>query len=331
MAASLASLGFGPGFEVCLPSIAAQIQETLTAVRGARRVKEAQCPEALHCVGAMARALGALWKPYVQQLLDAMMLTGLSGTLVASLTAVSDALPELLPDVQVHLLDALSLVLARRPFSPATPQARFQALSLALASGEAQGNALVRLSLQTISRFDFGAVGLLDFMRDHILPYVDDADKDIRQLAVLACCRVLERHAAESKRREATPGSWFNVRHREVVEKARRCGRGGGRGRVLTCTWHPQYADAAPQPLLSASSLAVPPQRWTAAQRSPTALHVLLLLRPHALRSSKSCWWQQWRIRASVCAAPCCAPFSPPPRLTSTWRRLSACARSLWP
>jgi hypothetical protein len=42
-----------------------------------------------------------LWKPYVQQLLEAMMLTGLSETLIRSLAAIAEALPELLEDIQV--------------------------------------------------------------------------------------------------------------------------------------------------------------------------------------------------------------------------------------
>lgn len=33
-------------------------------------------------------------------------------------------------------------------------------------------------------------------MKESILPYIDDADKEIRQAAALACCRILERHAA---------------------------------------------------------------------------------------------------------------------------------------
>jgi hypothetical protein len=44
--------------------------------------------------------------------------------------------------------------------------------------------------------FELGGIQLLEFMRDHILAYTDDPDKEIRQAAVLAACRVLERHAA---------------------------------------------------------------------------------------------------------------------------------------
>jgi hypothetical protein len=52
-------------------------------------------------------------------------------------------------------------------------------------------------------------VSLLEFMRDHMVAYLDDTDKGIRQAAALACCRVLERHAAASValRRGATPAA----------------------------------------------------------------------------------------------------------------------------
>ena len=43
-----------------------------------------------------------LWKPYVQQLLEAMVLTGLSETLVKSLAAIADALPELREEIQAR-------------------------------------------------------------------------------------------------------------------------------------------------------------------------------------------------------------------------------------
>lgn len=53
-------------------------------------------------------------------------------------TQVVEALPELHGELQLQLLDLLSLVLARRPFNPYTPHPRFQALSVAVATGELQ-------------------------------------------------------------------------------------------------------------------------------------------------------------------------------------------------
>ncbi len=58
-----------------------------------------------------------------------------------SLQMTVAALPDLLPRVQELLLDLLSLVLARRPFSPATPPVTLQSLQAAIASGEPRGAA----------------------------------------------------------------------------------------------------------------------------------------------------------------------------------------------
>jgi hypothetical protein len=65
-------------------------------------------------VGALAAALGHLWRPYAARLLDDMLLTGLTDMLVAALQVLAASLPELLADIQMALLELLSLVLARR-------------------------------------------------------------------------------------------------------------------------------------------------------------------------------------------------------------------------
>jgi len=118
MATSLAAVGCAGGFKDCLPAIAAQVRDAVAprggpgAALGISSQKMAAgggkavagggpVPEALVCVGALSQALQGLWKPYVQQLLEAMMLTGLSETLIRSLAAIADALPELLEDIQV--------------------------------------------------------------------------------------------------------------------------------------------------------------------------------------------------------------------------------------
>lgn len=64
---------------------------------------------------------------------------------------------------------------------------------------------------------------LLEFMRDYILVYVDDNDKEIRQGAALAACKVLERHAQMLQRqhqREVLPtGMGSSVKSSRIVEK----------------------------------------------------------------------------------------------------------------
>jgi hypothetical protein len=55
-------------------------------------------------------------------------------------------------------------------------------------------------------------------MRDHILPYLDESDKEIRQAAALACCKVLERHAALAAEVRRSQGQLAvgSVRHGKV-------------------------------------------------------------------------------------------------------------------
>ena len=136
------------------------------------------------------------------------------------------ALPDLLPRVQSLLLDLLSLVLARRPFSPATPPATVAALQQALAAGELQGSALTRLALHTLGSFSWVPHPLLDFVRDHVTPYLDDHDSTIRRSAAVAACHVLEQHVQYSRR----PGGRLPASEQRAVDKV-----GWGAGLLACC------------------------------------------------------------------------------------------------
>ena len=48
---------------------------------------------------------------------------------------IAEYLPELLEDIQLQLLDLLSLALAKRPFNQFTPPSKVQALNAALTTG----------------------------------------------------------------------------------------------------------------------------------------------------------------------------------------------------
>ena len=132
-------------------------------------------------------------------------------------TAV-EALPDLLPRVQALLLDLLSLVLARRPFSPATPAATVSALQQALAAGELQGSTLTRLALQTLGTFSWTPHPLLGFVRDHVTPFLDDNDGAVRRAAAVAACHVLEQHVQHSRR----PGGRLPASEQRAVDKVGR-------------------------------------------------------------------------------------------------------------
>lgn len=63
-------------------------------------------------------------------------------------------------------------------------------------AGELQGPALIRIALLTLGTFDFGQCNLLEFVRDNVMTYLDDADVSIRKSAAAAAAQVLQRHVA---------------------------------------------------------------------------------------------------------------------------------------
>lgn len=151
--------------------------------------------------------------------------------LVQAMHKAVGALPDLLPRVQALLLDLLSLALARRPFSPATPPATVAALQAALQAGELQGPMLTRLALHTLGSFSWTPHQLLDFVRDHVAPFLDDNDSGTRRAAAVAACHVLEQHVQHSRR----PGGRMPASEQRAVDKVCVGRAGWGRARCSRC------------------------------------------------------------------------------------------------
>ncbi|KAJ6302636.1 hypothetical protein OIU77_016676 [Salix suchowensis] len=138
-----------------LPTITAHLRDAIAP----RRAKPSL--EALACVGNIAKAMKTVMEPYVRSLLDVMLSSGLSPTLVEALEQISDSIPSLLPTIQERLLDCIS------------------------------GSALVQLALQTLARFNFKGHELLEFARESVVVYLDDEDGATRKDAALCCCKLV--------------------------------------------------------------------------------------------------------------------------------------------
>ncbi len=106
-------------------------------------------------------------------------------------------------------------MLARKPFNPSTPHQTLQALQLAVTTGELQGTALTRLALQTLGSFNLSPHPLLDFLRDHVMPYLEDNDNSIRRATALAACHVLEEYVKYAQR----PGGRQPAAQQRAVDK----------------------------------------------------------------------------------------------------------------
>lgn len=175
-----------------LEPIAKQIRECL--VTKDRAVHHFQ--EALDCAGVLCASLEGDWEPYMLELLEPAVATGLSPSLVACMQKVVTSLPSLLSKVQALLLDLLSLSLTDKPFfegvlSPET----LEALRVALAEGDVQGPALTRLALQTFADFPLVPHKLLNLGKTVIMPLIEDKDPMTRRAAALAVSQIVQRHA----------------------------------------------------------------------------------------------------------------------------------------
>lgn len=133
-----------------------------------------RCAEALPVVPLLAEAVPEAFRPYLDDLLDLMFEAGLSDGLVRALTALTrQPLPAhlSLADLQKRLLALISDVL-RRPRTPEDP-------------------APVQLALHTLSTFDFTGHPLSDFVREVVVPFLDDDNTAIRKEAVIACLNLI--------------------------------------------------------------------------------------------------------------------------------------------
>uniref|UniRef100_A0A6N2LXY0 Serine/threonine-protein kinase TOR n=1 Tax=Salix viminalis TaxID=40686 RepID=A0A6N2LXY0_SALVM len=171
-----------------LPTITAHLRDAIAP----RRAKPSL--EALACVGNIAKAMKTAMEPYVRSLLDVMLSSGLSPTLVEALEQISDSIPSLLPTIQERLLDCISLVLSKSYFSQsraAIHTVRGGMTNAPQQVSDLSGSALVQLALQTLARFNFKGHELLEFARESVVVYLDDEDGVTRKDAALCCCKLV--------------------------------------------------------------------------------------------------------------------------------------------
>lgn len=83
------------------------------------------------------------------------------------------------------------------------PEDRSTCISRSWRAGELHGTPLTRLALETLGSFHFGPISLLEFVRDHVIGYLDEAEVSIRKAAALASARILNRHATEETHKAA--------------------------------------------------------------------------------------------------------------------------------
>ncbi|KAM0787611.1 hypothetical protein ACM66B_003678 [Microbotryomycetes sp. NB124-2] len=156
------------------------------------------------CIGMLAQSVGPALTKHMHELLDLMFAYGLSPSLHIALQQLGRDIPPLLPDIQERVLNLLSMTLAGEPFSPAGAPHRPRKVDHSPADVHRDPHSIV-LALEILGSFNFKGVSqvnkmttletaelsLSEFIREHVIRFVEDDNPDVRRAATLSCCQVL--------------------------------------------------------------------------------------------------------------------------------------------
>lgn len=172
-----------------LKAITQQIRDSTNP----RSSRKAFCEEAVGCAGMIARAVGPDVVVHMSDVFDCLFNAGLSRTLISSLVQIVDALPVFEDRVHSTLLNAISMTLLGQPFAAndeGTQSSR--GIEFSVPTGSDPSTNII-LALNTLSTFDFGPQAVMHFMQNSVLELLEDESEKLRQEAVTACARMLER------------------------------------------------------------------------------------------------------------------------------------------
>ncbi|BGP15830.1 hypothetical protein JCM10213_005686 [Rhodosporidiobolus nylandii] len=188
-----------------LDPILASIKEGLQQ----RGKKGAPSEESIfQCIGMLAQSVGQALTKHMHELLDLMFAYGLSPALDVALTQLGKDIPPLLPEIQERVLNLVSQILAGESFVQAGAPPRYHRHHrAALPPPEQRDENQIILALEVLGSFNFKGVfqvhraaapadvadehSLGEFVRDHVAPYTEDDNPEIRRAAALSCCSVL--------------------------------------------------------------------------------------------------------------------------------------------
>ncbi|KAL8151366.1 LOW QUALITY PROTEIN: hypothetical protein V2J09_021174 [Rumex salicifolius] len=198
-----------------LPTIMSHLRDAIAPRKGK------PLPEALACVGSIAKAMGPAMEPHIRSLLDAMFSGGLSSHLVKALEQISLSIPTLLPTIQDRLLDCIAVSLSRSHHSLARTVSTGRSNAAPPMVSDITCAAVVQLALQTLAHFNFKGHDLLEFAKESVLFYLEDEDPSTRKDAALCCCSLVAQSFSNSSSTQfsSSRSSRSGGKRRRLVEE----------------------------------------------------------------------------------------------------------------
>ncbi|ORX99768.1 PtdIns-3-kinase tor2 [Basidiobolus meristosporus CBS 931.73] len=189
------AMAVGSNMSPYLDATIQAIKDGLMASRG--KSKTANEAPMFQCISMLATAVGQALTKYMHDILDLIFSLGLSEPLQQALIDLSKNIPPLLPTIQDRLLNMLAIILTGQPYRQPGAPARLIAASVPTPRDvqliENRDPETVTLALNTLGSFDFNGHMLSEFVRDHIISYLEDDSVEVRKAAALTCCQLFVR------------------------------------------------------------------------------------------------------------------------------------------
>ncbi|EJD41220.1 atypical/PIKK/FRAP protein kinase [Auricularia subglabra TFB-10046 SS5] len=177
-----------------LPPIMVQVRQCLQA-HGKKGSLGQDEEHLFDCLAMLAESVGPHLAKLVHEQLDLIFACGLSDALFNALVKLSRNIPLLHVTIQERLLDMISLKLVGQPYRRLGEPPRLHPQSEDIAKMQVMLNTRdpggVKLALEVLGRFDFRGHVLSEFVRDAVLPYLEDENGDVRLAAAATTCQVL--------------------------------------------------------------------------------------------------------------------------------------------
>lgn len=168
-----------------LPQIMGIVQDAILSAKKSR--SHQIVPEVLTCLAYLGEGVGDEISEQILTLLDPMFQYGLSKSLTDALTSLVETNPSLRQPIQQHLLDSISIILAKIPYH-----------SVNYAHNQSVNNEneeTIIHALETLGAFNFKSHDLIDFVRDTVISYMDNDNFKLKKAAAQTCCKILAAHS----------------------------------------------------------------------------------------------------------------------------------------
>ncbi len=148
----------------------------------------------------LVRSLGTSVTGMARDLVDAILSTAITKPAVVCLAHMAESITELHPQISSKLLDAISMVLQKKPFAETNDKSldndrvgRAMTKGLKRTDSVGRSSDTLALALQTLGEFNFIGQPLLNFVCECVVTFLEDPNPAIRREAAASCSKLLLR------------------------------------------------------------------------------------------------------------------------------------------